>query len=643
MQIRYTIEDLAFDAKTIDGLEAAVRKFLSDKSIGATVSRDGGFVVVEYPDSKDIDAEEDERIVLGFCRDRHFGKARKVVEELLTKSPCNSEAYRLYAQIEMECESFDKAIDLAKDALRLNPSNLYALILLGNLYARDKDSPEQGLPYFRRAYELYPESVLAITNYACTIGQTKTPDKDEQERLYRRAIEIDPTYLNPYYALTQWYMDREDYAGLFAFVQDGLKKAVDRPENPAPLKQLMTEILVKSARVVAERSGKEVLDALRQSVEDAGGVKVRIEEREGLGVPAKMELAERYHRESHNLVYDPSAAKGTGLQLYSLVHELEKLLMSIEAKKTGRDACFACSGANREKFHAKTLDYVTDKFRAMIPKGALNDIIENMYIGAGGQMMNCPLDFFVTKRLYDKYPEFRAVQVAAATGLASASLSSVMTGVQGSFPKNIVRINRTLCVVTFMQYRDLLGLDLVSHLEASADETKLAKELYDVCVKAEASYRPGDEWDVVRTFISKMQCDDYFRVVSKDDDRKEEEEHKEKTRIFQENFKSGEDPALNMAVTMHMVDALKRLKKMEVEQVRRVAAEIAILGTHGISPAKKSGYAVPSLGNEDMSGPRMLAYYYVSWKIGFPEKVDALGLPFEKEYEQAVSISGLGG
>jgi hypothetical protein len=38
----------------------------------------------------------------------------------------------------------------------------------------------------------------------------------------------------------------------------------------------------------------------------------------------------------------------------------------------------------------------------------------------------------------------------------------------------------------------------------------------------------------------------------------------------------------------------------------------------------------------------MLAYYYVSWKIGFPEAVNRLGLPFEKEYEMAVSMADNG-
>ena len=93
---------------------------------------------------------------------------------------------------------------------------------------------------------------------------------------------------------------------------------------------------------------------------------------------------------------------------------------------------------------------------------------------------------------------------------------------------------------------------------------------------------------------------------------------------------------------MHMVDAIRRMREMDADKVRTIAAQIAMLGTRGISPDKKAGYSVPALDSEDMSGPRMLAYYYVSWKIGFPEKVGALGLPFEKEYETALAMVNRG-
>ena len=143
-------------------------------------------------------------------------------------------------------------------------------------------------------------------------------------------------------------------------------------------------------------------------------------------------------------------------------------------------------------------------------------------------------------------------------------------------------------------------------------------------------------------FVDELRVADFFKVEDAASKTAEEQRQKESNRSFQERIKSGSDPALNMAITMHMVDAMKRLEALDVEKVRVIAAQIAMLGTRGISPDKKSGYSVPALGNEDMSGPRMLAYYYVSWEIGFTQKIDALGLPFAKEYEMALSMKNMG-
>ena len=217
-------------------------------------------------------------------------------------------------------------------------------------------------------------------------------------------------------------------------------------------------------------------------------------------------------------------------------------------------------------------------------------------------------------------------------------MTSVMSGANGGFPKNIVKLNRTLNAVSFLQYKELLGIDFVDKLNLSSDETKLAKYLYDDCKKTMSDFHPGDEWQLVRRFLAQTKCDEYFSVLGEEEQRAEEKRKEESTRSFQQRVTSGEDVALNMAITMYMVEAIKRLRSYDVERVRFIAAEIAMLGTRGISPDKKSGYSVPSLGDEDMSGCRMLAYYYVSWKIGFPDKVSALGLPFDKEYAQALEL-----
>ena len=293
-------------------------------------------------------------------------------------------------------------------------------------------------------------------------------------------------------------------------------------------------------------------------------------------------------------------------------------------------------------FIDKTEKMLTPRFRSQIPTNRISEFLSMLVDGVGSQMMNCPLDIIASMRIFDKYPEIRPHQIVATIELASAALKSVHVGTTGGFPRNIVRINRTLNAVTFLANRDFLGIDFISQLDIPDDEEKTARKLYGLCKKTLDQFSPGDEWEVVRAFVTEFHCADCFEIVPAVKEDAEQKRQKESTRTFQENFSSEKNPSVNMAVTMHMVEAIKRLQAMPVEEVRRVAAEIALIGTHGISPDKKSGYSVHTLGDEDMSGCRLLAYYYVSWKIGFPEKVHVLGLPFDKEYVQAETLAKAG-
>ena len=81
---------------------------------------------------------------------------------------------------------------------------------------------------------------------------------------------------------------------------------------------------------------------------------------------------------------------------------------------------------------------------------------------------------------------------------------------------------------------------------------------------------------------------------------------------------------------------------MPLEAVRAIAIEIAQLGANGISPSKK--YNLKTMPNRrDMMGLEVLAYYYVTWAKVFPDKVDAIGLPYKKAYESAVAMLDFAG
>ena len=92
-----------------------------------------------------------------------------------------------------------------------------------------------------------------------------------------------------------------------------------------------------------------------------------------------------------------------------------------------------------------------------------------------------------------------------------------------------------------------------------------------------------------------------------------------------------------MMMTMYMLGALKFFKDKPQEFIKKCAFEIATLGMGGISPDKQEGYKIPSIDRE-FGGYDMLAYYYVSWALVMPDKVNQLGLPFETAYKIALDL-----
>jgi hypothetical protein len=94
------------------------------------------------------------------------------------------------------------------------------------------------------------------------------------------------------------------------------------------------------------------------------------------------------------------------------------------------------------------------------------------------------------------------------------------------------------------------------------------------------------------------------------------------------------DLKINMAIFLHMVDAIKFFKNLDPQRIQEIAMELALLGNTGIDP-NKTGYKVSFLKGEGFSGNKVLAFMYVSIARSLPDLLSELKMPFEKEYDLA--------
>ena len=148
--------------------------------------------------------------VLKFCNNNEFDKALPLLDEIIKDTPNESEAWRIMAQIHWNHMNMpEKAYDELIEALKCNPKNIWALVLMGNLLTKEKNDVEHAKQYYDKVLEYHPDNAIAINN----IGATFMEQKDYESALpyFEKAIRIDDTYVNCYYGLGLCYYKLERY------------------------------------------------------------------------------------------------------------------------------------------------------------------------------------------------------------------------------------------------------------------------------------------------------------------------------------------------------------------------------------------------------------------------------------------------
>ncbi|MBR5060734.1 MAG: hypothetical protein IKX24_01165 [Prevotella sp.] len=91
-------------------------------------------------------------------------------------------------------------------------------------------------------------------------------------------------------------------------------------------------------------------------------------------------------------------------------------------------------------------------------------------------------------------------------------------------------------------------------------------------------------------------------------------------------------------LTKDMFFAIRHLKRIDINQVRMAAMEMAMVWQNGKN--LKETYTIQSIPDLRMDYHQFIAYYYCSFNMAFPNMVDKLQLPYEKEYQRAMDEIG---
>src|SRR6266516_7642764 len=196
-QIRLKISDLfEIDPQTAERPKefAAITEYVLKhygflpKPIAVTVEKDE--VVISYPEEPDAKREEAARLATRGVKRASEGRYEKAIgiyKRVLELQPSFHAARRDLAMAYMELGDVDNATNHLIEVLRLDPKDSWSLVVLGNLYIREKGDLETGEKFLRKAVEIKP-------NYSCALnmlvaGFPKKGQTREATHYFDKAIE----------------------------------------------------------------------------------------------------------------------------------------------------------------------------------------------------------------------------------------------------------------------------------------------------------------------------------------------------------------------------------------------------------------------------------------------------------------------
>ena len=611
------------------------------------VSIDNDLISVEINVSSILNEENDYRKVVNLCEKQNYDAAKPILFSLLKSNPTNSEYHRILGQIYSDEGNHEEAINSMIDALKWNPKNEWALLMIGNIFARDKNDIDTALKYYDHVLAINPNDHFAINNIGANLMQQGRIQ--EAKKYFEQVLKIENKYPNTHYGLSVIAEMEGDLHSAFYSAIQSLKL---NSKRDGLYQNSFKQAIEVANKLIESDQGKKIFRAYRSKLEFEGETKIDIVAKNDIPTAAKMELAENYNRDKHIVLYNDTFPAIEHLIMHELVH----LDFTIQARKSNLHQLFVSNQSHKAKF-LKSIESSINKLEKMgIPEDSILTYCNGLFEGMNRQIYNTPIDLFIEDFLFNEFSELRPYQFISLLKMNEDGLNAVTDKrVVEISPKEILTKSKIYNIINALQLNELFGFDIIDKFKATPGELKQAKDLYNEYKEYSSDKEPAEEYELVQNWANDLQLNSNFELVnestyrSKNSDIDDLLERIEKDPLglnedvdFKEQEmakfqKSQENLGTNMAVVMFMVDAFEYFENKPLEEIKKIAFEIAMQGTQGYNPEKKD-YRISSISNKKFSGYHILAYYYISWSIAVPEMLDQLKLPYDDEYKMAKTL-----
>ncbi len=344
------------------------------------ISIENDIITIELSYNKIIKNEIDFKRAIQFCDNNEFEKAKPIIEKLLNKYPKISELHRIYGQILSEENEQNKAIDHLIEALRWDPKNLWALIMIGNIYSKYFNDIETAMTYYDKCIELNPNEYISINNIGANL--LMSGKFLEAEKYFLTVISINPEYSNAYYGLSVVANHKNQNLDSILYLIEAIKFSKSKDQL---YYQSINDLIKKCHQYIESFNSEEIILKFIKELEILSDKKIIIEEDNTLLTYAKLEIGEYHNKNYHKISY-----KNNKHLPHLIIHELLHLLFILKARNNNNNYIFSSNDSNIEYFLKDNKFFIEKLSKQGFDENTISSYFNQLHYGLNLQAFNTP-------------------------------------------------------------------------------------------------------------------------------------------------------------------------------------------------------------------------------------------------------------
>lgn len=262
MQIIHKVDDFLFTlfpTIKIGDNESLVNKIQEYYTYGPykpKVTMDEDWVTIEIDTPTIFSHETDYKKAISLCEKGKYSDAKPILENLISLNPTISEYHRIMGQIFSDEGKQEEAINCLIDSLRWDSKNGWALLMMGNIFAKFKNDIPTAMKYYDQALIVNPKDNITINNIGANLMQQGK--LKEAKKYFFEALKIDDKYPNTHFAL-------------------GMISEIDNDLSSSFQSYIETIKLCKNKDDLYRNSVKQVFDLAKTIIKSSIGKEINIE------------------------------------------------------------------------------------------------------------------------------------------------------------------------------------------------------------------------------------------------------------------------------------------------------------------------------------------------------------------------------